>query len=429
MVADGFWGYGGDVSVVLGNCGVRCCVIMVVGHAVAAGRDMVRLLALATIVLAVLLVAACSSDGGEEEIAAAQPSMTEAAEPTPTPTGLSGLVPGSCSQGTPVLFEGEPACSFSFEAEDTPARLQAYAPLPNDQQTDFVLHATCTPGSCVSFETGEPVTEEDFFRIDWRIVEPGTITVTTLSSVLSESDPPREWRFEDFGYEHPPSPVCADNIYCYTVTTNYELIGPATFCWTEPAPTPSAELLDIRPPCSLVQSHESVQSPEEALAQDLALIAEEAGWTIEEAAEHRRIADIAGRIQGQIAAERPDIFIGGALSEEPGGPLTMYIKGPADEYIRSLVAGAEIEIIIVDNQLYSRAELDARQSRVSEALLAKGYANFAVGTDIRTARIEADVTRQAGLPDDPEKILAALPADLRDSVDVEVSDAPVVVDD
>ena len=99
-----------------------------------------------------------------------------------------------------MLLRGSSACSFSFEAEDTPARLQAYPPLPNDQQAHFVLHATCTPGSCVSFETGEPVTEEDFYRIDWRIVEPGTITITTLSSVLPESADARYWLFLDFGY-------------------------------------------------------------------------------------------------------------------------------------------------------------------------------------------------------------------------------------
>ena len=103
------------------------------------------------------------------------------------------------------------------------------------------------------------------------------------------------------------------------------------------------------------------QSSEEAIAQDLALIAEAAGWTIEEAAEHRRIAGIAGPIQGQIAAERPDIFIGGALSEDPRGPPTFYIKGPADDYVRNLVASAEIEIIIVDNQPWNSAELDERQ--------------------------------------------------------------------
>ena len=68
----------------------------------------------------------------------------------PTPTSAVRTIPPGSSdpergQGMPVLLRGSSACSFSFEAEDTPARLQAYPPLPNDQQAHFVIHATCTP--------------------------------------------------------------------------------------------------------------------------------------------------------------------------------------------------------------------------------------------------------------------------------------------
>ena len=57
-----------------------------------------------------------------------------------------------------------------------------------------------------------------------------------------------------------------------------------------------------------------------------------------------------------------------------------------------------------------------------------GYENAADRTDIKTARIEAWVTRQDGLPDDPAEILTELPAELRDCVDMTVSDEDVVVD-
>jgi hypothetical protein len=81
----------------------------------------------------------------------------------------------------------------------------------------------------------------------------------------------------------------------------------------------------------------------------------------------------------------------------------LYIKGPAGDFVRNLVADAGIQVQIVDNQPYSRAELDERQAGAVGALREQGFTNFGAGTDITNAQIEATVTRQAGLPDDPEK--------------------------
>ena len=118
---------------------------------------------------------------------------------------------------------------------------------------------------------------------------------------------------------------------------------------------------------------EDVQSDEDALAQDIALAAEARGWTIEEAAADHRAAEIVGRIAGQVAAERPDMFIGSMLSPEPGGAPALYIKGPADEFVRTLVANAEIDIRIVDNQPFSLEELEERKLQVHRALEAYGF--------------------------------------------------------
>src|SRR3972149_10856309 len=64
---------------------------------------------------------------------------------------------------------------------------------------------------------------------------------------------------------------------------------------------------------------EGVQSDEDALAQDLDLVAEARGWTVEEAAADHRAADIAGEIAGLIADERPEVYVGGVLSPNAGG--------------------------------------------------------------------------------------------------------------
>lgn len=176
-------------------------------------------------------------------------------------------------------------------------------------------------------------------------------------------------------------------------------------------------------------SSDGAQSSEDALAQDTALIAEARGWTIEEAASDRRAADVVGGIAVQVAAERPEIFVGSVLSPEPGGAPALYIKGPADDFVRSLVANAEIDVKIVDNQPYSFDELRERQHGVARALEAQGFQYISAGFSVTGGgRIKAAVTRQAGLPTDAADILLGLPAALRESVELTVIDAPILVE-
>jgi len=159
-----------------------------------------------------------------------------------------------------------------------------------------------------------------------------------------------------------------------------------------------------------------LQSPEEAAAQDLALIAESQGWTIEQAEAHNRAAEALDVITSRLTAERPGILVGSALSPDPGGPPTIYIKGPADDFVRELVASAGIEIEIVENEPYALNEIDERQQQVVRALQEWGFAGFSVYTDQESGQIMVAVVRQTGLPDDPDEILAGLPAELRENV-------------
>ncbi len=173
----------------------------------------------------------------------------------------------------------------------------------------------------------------------------------------------------------------------------------------------------------------TVQSPEDAASEDLRLAAAARGWTIEQAAAALRAGDIVGRIAQQVATERPEVFVGAALSPEPGGPPSLYIKGPADEFVRNLVTNAEIEIKLVDNQPYSSDELEQRQLQVTQAIEALGYSNFGVGCDITDrGHITAELTRQPDLPDDPAAVLASLPESVRPDVTITFSDIPVGVD-
>ncbi|MFV2063512.1 MAG: hypothetical protein ACC726_08355, partial [Chloroflexota bacterium] len=123
--------------------------------------------------------------------------------------------------------------------------------------------------------------------------------------------------------------------------------------------------------------------------------------------------------------QRPDIYIGGALSEEPGGPPSLYIKGPAPQFVLDLVAAADVRIIIVDEQPYSFEELVVRSGRVHQALVDAGYLRVATGTNITGGGIiPASVLQGPGLPTEPAEVLAFVPEELRSDVDLQLIAAP-----
>ena len=113
-----------------------------------------------------------------------------------------------------------------------PARLQAYPLQVEPERTnvfdDIILYASCAPeGSCFSFATGEPVTEERASAIDWRIERAATIVISSPETVETDSIPVREYRFVDLAYDHPADRICtADLLYCYTFVANYDQVRP-----------------------------------------------------------------------------------------------------------------------------------------------------------------------------------------------------------
>jgi streptogrisin C len=128
-------------------------------------------------------------------------------------------------------------------------------------------------------------------------------------------------------------------------------------------------------------------------------------------------------IATRIATERPEIFVGSALSSTPGGAPTLYLKGPADAFVRDLIATSDIEIVLADKQPYSYEELEARKLRVHRSLEAAGFRNVVTGVNIDGGgMIPAAVGMQPGLSSAPHEILASVPEELRSSVLLTVSD-------
>ena len=171
-------------------------------------------------------------------------------------------------------------------------------------------------------------------------------------------------------------------------------------------------------------SNSAVLTPETDPNPDIEVIAKARGWTVEEAAAQQRAADAVGAVAVRIAAERPDIFVGSALSGMPGGAPTLYVKGAADAWVMGLVAKAAVPILVADKQPYSFLELEARAETVHHAVEAMGYRNIVTRVNITGGgAIPVEVAAQAGLSAKAADVLAAVPERLRPSVEVTVVDA------
>lgn len=175
----------------------------------------------------------------------------------------------------------------------------------------------------------------------------------------------------------------------------------------------------------LSNEQEVVQSAEEALTQDLSLWAEGRGWTLAEARAHYRAVDDVRRAAKKLHELRPSAFVGSAISGSPGTPGTLYIKGRADAELRAALL-AEGNIRIEDNQPFSFDDLVNRHQRIVETLQGRGFKEIGVSSDIRNhGRLAVLLRREGSLPGKAAEVLAMLPPELRNDVDVSVQDEPL----
>jgi hypothetical protein len=175
--------------------------------------------------------------------------------------------------------------------------------------------------------------------------------------------------------------------------------------------------------------HRLRQSADDAIAEDLRLIAEARGWTLQEATAQMAAADAIGKVAERLARERRNAFVGTALATAPGDPPTLYIKGEADALVRSLIGSAGIKVIVRDHQPYSFDELETRKLRVHEALRSLGFSYVATAVNISGGGvIPAAVTMEPGLPTTPDELLESLPIDLRSFVKLTVRTGPLAMD-
>ena len=175
---------------------------------------------------------------------------------------------------------------------------------------------------------------------------------------------------------------------------------------------------------ALEPAEPAVMTPKDVPHPDLELVASSKGWTLEQAVAQDHAADVVGTIATRIAAERPEIFVGSALSTTPGGAPTLYVKRAADSYVRDLLAASDIDLKLADMQPYSFDELEARKLNVHRSLEAAGFRNIATRVNIGGGGvIPVAVAVEPGLPTAATKILAYVSQDVRSSVQLTVTDS------
>jgi hypothetical protein len=135
------------------------------------------------------------------------------------------------------------------------------------------------------------------------------------------------------------------------------------------------------------------------------------------------VAETIGSIASHIAVERPDAFVGHALSDNLTDAPSLYIKGDADSFVRGLIDSAAYAVKLVDNQPFSFRELEHHSQLAHDAIREAGYLHVSTSFDIRReGRITIAVMRQPDLADDVDSILATLPEYLRSRTDITFAD-------
>lgn len=160
---------------------------------------------------------------------------------------------------------------------------------------------------------------------------------------------------------------------------------------------------------------------------ELEAIARSNGWTMDQARAYVRTNAALDAVLDAIEAEAPGIITGSGFAEDPEAPPTIWIKGPSTPAIDAIIAGADVPILLVDDQPWSFDENDERLIRVQQAFAALDLGLIHLTVDItRRSRIEASVARTSGITEEEAAaIVASLPEDLRADVDLTVIDPPI----
>lgn len=172
-----------------------------------------------------------------------------------------------------------------------------------------------------------------------------------------------------------------------------------------------------------------IQSAEEAAAMDAALV--EAHTKVPpvhidegELSDRAERKEAFSEVRVDVIRNRPELFAGGSVWGAP----TLYIKGQADEWVRSRVEAAPITIKIVEGMQYTWHELEQRSWQLHAALKGLGFTGVGASFDETTGQLDGTVEVTPGLPSTPAALAALLPPSLARGTDFEVVTGPTSED-
>ena len=134
------------------------------------------------------------------------------------------------------------------------------------------------------------------------------------------------------------------------------------------------------------------QDSDQALAADLEAVRKSRGWTTEQVAAYESSEAALDSVTTLLSTEYADVFVGSALADDPMDPPSVYVKGPAPDPVDALAK--ELGVVLIDEQSYSLAELDALLGTVHEAALSAGFEEVVTSADIERGGAITLVVRQ-----------------------------------
>jgi len=114
------------------------------------------------------------------------------------------------------------------------------------------------------------------------------------------------------------------------------------------------------------------QSDDEALEQDLLLIAESRGITVEEARQRHALAAQVDLVADEVMRKSPESFLATRLPDDPSDTAHLLIKGSASADVVDAVRRSGTPITIESGHIFNRTDLDETQAAVHKVLLEHG---------------------------------------------------------
>ncbi len=158
----------------------------------------------------------------------------------------------------------------------------------------------------------------------------------------------------------------------------------------------------------------------EADAIDIALIAGQKGWTIENTTRHMTDQERFGDLQDAIEAQYAAVFSGAEFATRPGGRSYLRFKGVVPAGARELATASGLNVGLTGNRKFSATELGNRATALATFFRDRGYEQVAVVV-LPTGRIVVSISGQ-------RRSDITLPLLLRSGTRVTYTDQDVSVD-